>query len=306
MRAILLAVALAACGRADHRAAPVVAVAPAPVTGSVATPAAATDGCALLPFATDIPVAEASGAAMIDTAAGRALLVVSDSGNSGAYNLVDPATGAVREQGALPLAGHTDDVEGLVAIGRGVDARVIGLASNGTLYTWTRTPTGFALVGDPELISDRDEFVCPKRRGNCAKNFEGICLAPVAPASGCVGFAASKEDGHLWCIVTRDGRYQIDPTVSIPITGSDVIADCAFTLDGAAILVGANAFGADRVWRVDDWRTPAAAHVSDVGILGPGFAEVLAIDTGGIVYRFSDMGGAPSLAAKYRCPGLGE
>lgn len=306
MRAILLAVMLVACGRPEHRA-PAVAPAPevarpAPIDAAPIDAAPAATGCAPLPFADRVPLAEASGAVLVDTAAGPALLVVSDSGHGGAYLLLDPETGAVRETGVLPLAGHTDDVEGLTRDG----ARIVGLASNGTVYRWTRTPAGFALDGAPAPISDRDEFVCPRTWGNCRKNFEGICLAPVAPATGCVGFAASKEDGHLWCLVRRGDQLTIDPAVSIPITYGDAIADCAFTPDGAAVLVGANAFGADLVWRVDGWRAPATATVGEVGILGPGFAEVLAVAPGGVVYRLSDLGGAPSLAGKYRCAGLGE
>ncbi|MCE9572047.1 MAG: hypothetical protein K8W52_02705 [Deltaproteobacteria bacterium] len=308
MRAILLAAvlaSLASCGRPEPRAAPPpVVAAPVPVVTIDAAPTATT--CVPLPFADSIPLAEASGAVFLDTVAGRALLVVSDSGNDGAYALLDPGTGAVREQGVLPLAGRTDDVEGLTREGAGDATRIIGLASNGTIYRWARGASGFTLDGDPTLISDRDEFTCPKRRGNCAKNFEGICLAPVAPASGCVGFAASKEDGRLWCLVRRGDRLTIDPAVSIAITSGDAIADCAFTPDGRAVLVGANAFGADQVWRVDGWQTPTTATISDVGMLGPGFAEVLAVDRGGLIYRMSDLGGAPSLTGKYRCEGLGE
>jgi len=112
-----------------------------------------------------------------------------------------------------------------------------------------------------------------------------------------VSYAASKADGHLYCL--RDGV--IDPTTPpIAITRRDALADCAFTPDGREVLAGGNVFAADQVWRVD----PATGARSQLGVLGPGNGEVVLPAAGGIVYRFSDLNDSPSLAAKYRCPAI--
>src|ERR1044071_5661247 len=69
--------------------------------------------CAPLAFAASTPVPEASAAAWLAIDGKPALLVVSDSGNAGAYGLIDPDTGATTETGKLPLSDDvSDDIEG--------------------------------------------------------------------------------------------------------------------------------------------------------------------------------------------------
>ena len=55
----------------------------------------------------------------------------------------------------------------------------------------------------------------------------------------------------------------------------------------------------------DGWADLATAKVVPVVKLGVGFPEVLAV-RGDIVYRMSDLGGAPSLMAKWRCHRLAQ
>src|SRR5690349_6200403 len=69
--------------------------------------------CAPAPFAPVLALPEASGATWLEVDGAPAILVVGDSGTEGAYALVDPASGAIRERGALPLGtGAGDDLEG--------------------------------------------------------------------------------------------------------------------------------------------------------------------------------------------------
>jgi outer membrane protein assembly factor BamB len=268
-------------------------------------------------FAGTAPVPEASGAAWLTISRSRgtdgalSLIVVSDSGNDGAYVILDPDTGAVWESGKLPLGGPGDDLEGAAVRG----GKLYAISSSGWIRVWERDGGGFKLVDGPYPIGPvdldkgkgkkppkSDGMVCPQAKTNCGRNYEGLCLAPETHLgnSPCVGFAAAKADGHLYCLVERDGKLELDRTVpSIEITKPGAMADCAFSDDGT-LLVGSNTFDLNAVYRVDNWRTPGSAKVVDVGSLGPGFAEVIAT-RGDVIYRMSDLGGSPSTMAKFRC-----
>lgn len=265
MRGWIAVLALAGCGNrteAKPQAAP------------------ASSPCEAVPFAKSLPIAEASGAALI----AEGLIVVADSGNHGAYVIVDPANGDLREQGALPLPeGMSDDVEGLAS----PDGKTIsGLTSDGVLLRWSRAADGKGFTLDAHArVSDRTD-----------DNFEGLCLAPHPAAGACDGFAASKADGHLDCL--RGGV--IDRKTTFAITRPDSLADCSFSPDGKTLLAAGNVFTADMVWRVD----PATGAKTDVGPLGPGNGEVVVAGPGGVVYRASDLNTSPSLAGKFRCPAL--
>src|SRR5262245_51315271 len=144
------------------------------------------------------------------------LVVVSDSGNRGAYGVVDPETGATVETGRLPLPAEvTDDLEGAAVRGD----RLYAITSAGWILDWRRDGKGFALaepaypLGPIDLPdtknNDRppsgDGMVCNGRVVNCGRDYEGLCLAPDAalagaPPGACIGFAASKADGHLYCL----------------------------------------------------------------------------------------------------------
>lgn len=316
----LLLSLLAGCGRGDPAPAP----APPPVETSAAVGAPdAGAGCVEQPFAAEIEVPEASGAGWLEVDGAAALVVVGDSGRRGAYAVVDPATGAVRERGLLPLAGPDDDLEGLA--GRG--SLLYAISSPGWIRVFRRAAGGFELVGAPYALGPVDldgpaglgdvppkgrGMVCDRKRTNCGRNYEGLCLAPPEAAAGarCVGFAAAKADGHLYCVHERDGALLVEYADAIKVARPGVIADCAFARDGT-LYVGSNLFDLARVYQVDGWRDPATATVRDLGSLGTGFPEALAVapapggggGAGIDVWRLSDTGGAgPSLAKKYRCP----
>ncbi len=312
---------LAACGKSgDPAGAPA-----AGTSGSAAAPAAGDREmrCELLPFAASTPVPEASAAAWIAISGKPHLLVVGDSGNHGAYGILDPDTGATIETGKLPLSDDaSDDLEGLSAIGD----RFYGLTSSGWIRVWQRRGQGFEQVekayplGPVERgetggkaprgidLTDRkgrdrppdgDGMVCGAHAINCGRNYEGLCLAPAAHAGGCVGFAASKADGHLYCLTEEAGKLAVHRDRAIAITRPGALADCTFGDDGA-VWAASNLFDISRVYRVTHWEDPASAEVELIGPLPIGFPELIAV-RGDVVYRMSDMGVAPSLMARFRC-----
>jgi outer membrane protein assembly factor BamB len=256
-------------------------------------------------------VPEASGAAWLVIDGKLELVVVGDSGNNGAYGIIDPETGATIETGTLPLSdGASDDIEGVSAVGD----QVYGVTSSGWMRVWKRTAKGFELVAGPYPLgpvdlpdtknNDRaprgDGMVCNGRVVNCGRNYEGLCLAPVPkPGAACVGFAASKADGHLYCLTEQAGKLAVHRDHAIAITRPGVLSDCAFSDDGT-LWVGNNLFDLGNVSQVTHWEDPANAKLERVGSLVVGFPETLAV-RGDVVYRMSDMGGSPSLMARYRC-----
>ena len=241
---------------------------------------------------------EASGAAWLDVDGKLALVVVSDSGHDGAYSVIDPESGATRERGKLPLGNASDDIEGLASRG---DA-LYGLTSAGWMRVWKRKGKGFELVDGPYAIGPIDAQsktggkapkgvgnVCPAKLGNCGRNFEGLAMSATA------AYACAKTDGRLYPLVEQNGRFAGDFTTSIAVTKPDAIGDCAFS-DRGVLLVGENWFG--QVYRVD-----LPSTVTPLGQIAVGFPEVIAA-RGDILYRMSDMGGSPSLMAKFRCPAI--
>ena len=132
---------------------------------------------------------------------------------------------------------------------------------------------------------------------NCGNNYEGLCLEPAATAAlgGCAGYAASKATGDLVCLVADgDGRYVAAPERRIHVSGREALAACDLGADGS-VWTGDNLFGRSLVRRVK------GGEVVDSAGLGAGFPEAMALAPDGIIYRFSDTGGGPSLVAKYRC-----
>jgi outer membrane protein assembly factor BamB len=327
----VVAILAAACGKGRDPA----EARPAGSSSAAAPAAGQGMRCELLPFAVSTPVPEASAAAWIAINGRPHLLVVGDSGNHGAYGIIDPDTGATIETGKLPLSDDaSDDLEGLSAIGD----RFYGLTSSGWIRVWRRQGQGFELVenayplgpvehretggGDPDGSAggawgkaprgidlpdrksrdrppDGDGMVCGAHAINCGRNYEGLCLSPAAHTGGCVGFAASKADGHLYCLTEESGKLAVHRDRAIAITRPGALADCTFGDDGA-VWAASNLFDISRVYRVTHWEDPATAQVELIGPLPNGFPELIAV-RGEVVYRMSDMGVAPSLMARFRC-----
>jgi hypothetical protein len=253
--------------------------------------------CEQMPFAESTPVPEASAAAWWKLDGKDVLVAVGDSGQHGAYGVIDPDTGATGEQGALPLGDAGDDLEGLSALGD----RLYGLTSAGWMRVWKRDGDAFALVDGPYAIGD-GKMICDKQRSNCARDYEGLCLRPkpAAGASACAGYAASRTDGALYCLTQAEQGYRVDPARKISIVAhKGVVADCTYD-DAGALWVGNNLFGNAQIYRVDGDAEPEHAKVVPIAQIGLGFPEVVAV-RGDVIWRMSDAGGTPSLMSKFRC-----
>jgi hypothetical protein len=243
------------------------------------------------------------------------LVVAGDSGNHGAYGVIDPDTGKTLEQGQLPLNGSIDsalpsgsaaspgkarlagdDIEGLAARGD----RLFGVTSPGWILEWKRSGSGFALVAGPYALGpvdlpphgglgDKppkgDGMVCDGTRSNCGRNYEGLCLTEHG------GYVASKADGHLYP-VTGDDKLVVERAGAIAVADPGHLADCAY--DAGTLYVGNNLFGLSTVSRVVDGK------VLPIASIGVGFPEVLAV-RGDVFYRMSDTGSTPSMMSKFRC-----
>ena len=300
----------------SHAPAPVAAV-PAPPP----TPRTETQ-CQQLPFADNSPIAEASSGRWATIDGAPAIVIVSDSGNHGAYELLDPATGTAREHGVLQLGtGASDDLEGAST----VDDVLYGLTSSGWVRAWKRDHVNhrFILVDGPYAIGavGKGQPACEGTGINCGLNYEGLCLRPKDSrnrycSSECIGFAAAKATGDLVCITLGDNpdvrqevlpdRLVADLSRTIHITRPQALADCDISPDGKTLWAGSNVFEGGRVFRVDNWQDPAQAKVVPFAYMPIGNAEGLAVDPTGDFYRFSDSNSAPSLQAKFRCSAPGR
>lgn len=306
-RFLLLALVVAGCGKSNEHPAP---EQPAHITPGSA--ALADERCEQLPFADSSIVPEASGAAWLTIAGRPALVVISDSGNHGAYGVVDPDTGETTETGKLPLGAAGEDLEGAAARGE----QLVAVTSSGWIRVWTHDDAAkaFKLVEDayalgPVDLDDRsdgnkpprgDGMVCGARVTNCGRNYEGLCLIDAAHRKGtCVGFVAAKADGKLYCLTEEAGKLVVHHDRSIAVTRPGALADCAFGDDGS-LWAGSNLFDLARVYAVTGWDDPATAKATEYAAIGIGFPETLAV-RGDVFYRMSDTGGSPSLMTKYRC-----
>jgi hypothetical protein len=286
----MFALVVLGCGRSDAPPPPTpVPVAPVADAGRVSD-------CEALPFEPTTPVPEASGAAWLTIDGALRLVVAGDSGNHGAYGLIDPDTGKTLEQGQLPLNGSTDDIEGLASRGD----RLFGVTSPGWILEWKRSGNGFALVTGPNPLGPVDlppkggmgdkppkgnGMVCDGTRTNCGRNYEGLCLTEHG------GYVASKADGHLYPVV-GDDKLVVERAGAIAVADPGQLADCAY--DAGTLYVGNNLFGLSTVSRVVDGK------VLPIASIGVGFPEVLAV-RGDVFYRMSDTGSTPSMMSKFRC-----
>ncbi|HEY4180463.1 MAG TPA: hypothetical protein VGM90_26650, partial [Kofleriaceae bacterium] len=162
---LLLSASLVACGKSREE--PPRPVEPASVPATTASGSASTsasdsptapvpDGCALLPFAETTPIPEASAAPWFTIDGKPMLVVISDSGNDGAYGLVDPETGATTEQGKLPLGDAGDDFEGAGTRTISGVEQLVTLTSAGWVREYRRTKNGFSLVRDAYPLAPKE------------------------------------------------------------------------------------------------------------------------------------------------------
>ena len=260
--------------------------------------------CKRQPFASKIPIAEASGATwMPDTS----LLVIGDSGTDGAFLRLNSADGSVLTKGKLPLdSGASDDLEGLSRIG----STLFGITSSGYMREWEPKGDTFVLSRKSYSIAlkgDTKSVCASAKDSNCGPNYEGLCLLDTAadakPSDDapCVGYAAAKARGSLVCLVRRpDGRLAARPEHTISVAAPKTLSGCHFDPKGR-LWFGNNVFAANTVGLIEGHQHPKSAKITRIGALGLGFAEAIAVGTGGQVFRFSDTTGSPSLLDKYIC-----
>jgi hypothetical protein len=298
---------------ASQAAAPARAASPSPDSAaspspdSAASPSPAStpslQACTAGRFAAQLALPEASGAVWVEASFGLPahLVVVSDSGNHGAFAVIDAASGAELASGRLPLEKKvSDDLEGLARAG-GI---YYALTSGGYVRHFRRTGAArfqLAVPAYPLVGATCDS----PRRGNCGHDFEGLCLADPLRADGCAGFAASRRSGELVCLrADAGGRLRPDLgqriLVSLPMT----LSDCNIGAGGALYAV-TNGFGGNSLMRVQGWREPAGARALPLGGHATGFIEAVAAVPGGGVVRLSDNGGPTSAMFLDSCPQAG-
>lgn len=308
--------------RAAPAAGPATGSASGPATAAAPEPAARAPSpphtCARVPFAVGIPLAEASGATYVPAAQAPYLVVAADSGRKGQIVELDPGSGEVLRAGHLPLdRDASDDLEGLTLVGD----TFYGITSSGWMRHWRRRLPARGKAGAPaearyELSKssypvgpaapsgDVPPLVCKSPRDtNCARNYEGLCLRnPAVPDAHCAGFAASKTDGALYCLVFRgDGTLAIDPSRTIAVTRSEALTGCHFAPDEDLLWVGTNLLGGNRVYAVTGWDDPEKVRIESMGVMGTGFGEAIAVGPERAIYRFSDTATVRSLVDKYIC-----
>jgi hypothetical protein len=251
-----------------------------------------------------VPVPEASGATFVKAGGKRSILVISDSGNSGAGVRVDLDTDEVAPI-TFPLDGlASDDSEGLSL---GPDGVLYGITSSGYIREWTITEDG-TLATKREaypLAPPEGPYVCDDgKSSNCEANFEGLCLSP-QDGGACVGYAASKTKGELLCLTrTAEGLLALGEGPSLPVAGGEALSGCHFTLsEPHRLLAVTNAFGGARVLRIE-----AGAAPQDLGVLGGAFPEAIAVDDHDRVFVFNDLATFTpgSVLLVFDCAGTGK
>ena len=297
VRAARTAIALA-CSLSAASCTPPASTAPEREVPAAATESgAAPTRCQPQPFAEAVDLAEASGAVYVPGAV-PFLLAVGDSGTSGAYAELDAESGTLLGRGRLPLdEGASDDLEGLARIGTVFYA----LTSSGRVRHYERTAEGYRQLRPAYPIGSGKHVCRDPLAINCGPNYEGLCLDPAAaPGPECAGFAASKADGHLYCLVLgKEGLLALDPQRRIQVAREGTLSGCAIGEDGS-LFVGNNLLAANEVAKIANWRQFPAKKQS-LGPLGVGFQEAIASASGGLLFRFSDTARSPSLLSKYRC-----
>lgn len=276
-----------------------------PVSGTPKAPVASKSdwACSVQTFAAAADIAEASGAVVLTTGE---VMVVGDSGTNGSYLLLDPENGSELESGRLPLdRGASDDLEGLAEM----DGRIFAITSSGWIREWTRTKNGFRLAQKSYPLAKWDrqnKLVCRSSTdSNCAQNYEGMCLLKIAPEEGqCAGFAAAKATGRLLCLQYESQgsqmRLRIDPTRVLKVAGPRTLSGCDFDEQGR-LWYGNNFFAANTIGYIENWESFKSPVIRSLGPVGLGFDEAIATGKDGLIYRFSDTTGSPSLLGKYIC-----
>jgi len=316
------------CGRSDPPT-------PAPTPVNVIANAARGSDCEALPFEPTTPVPEASGAAWLTIDGALRLVVAGDSGNHGAYGVIDPDSGKTLEQGQLPLNGSIDsalpsgsaaspgkaglaidsalpsgsaaspgkaglagdDIEGLAARGD----RLFGITSPGWILEWKRSGNGFALVAGPYALGPVD---LPPKGGMGDKPPNGDGMVCDGTRSNCgrnyEGLCLTEHAGYV--ASKADGHlYPVvgDVALAVERAGAIAVADPGHLADCAYDAAGTLYVG-NNLFGLSTVSRVVDGKVLPIASIGVGFPEVLAV-RGDVFYRMSDTGSTPSMMSKFRC-----
>ena len=327
---VVASVASAACGSDERSAAAVSSsgTVPPPPPADASTPIrdatdgtdatsppaqdAAVDAAPKPPFACTsdgafpgvLPVPEASSAAEVELKPGvRELLIVSDSGRSGAALLIALPSGAQRSI-TLPLdAGANDDIEGIAWR----SGKLYALTSSGAVRRFTPDGAGGLTRDQDAYPLGAVPYACADLAAvNCGKNYEGLCLRAPGSTHPCVGYAASKAEGKLYCLTLASNGQLVASTTVPPLSlglPADQLSDCAFgaaTGPAADVLaVTTNVFGFSKTYRVDQ----ATGGLTKLPIASLLNVEAVAIDRDGALYVFDDNSSTTSTSSKATCVG---
>ncbi len=224
----------------------------------------------------------------------------------------------------LPLDdAASDDLEGMAWVSNAGGGRLYTLTSSGALRRFVpdgagglRRDAGAYRIGPAPLSCANLHDI------NCGMDWEGLCLRRVRHDAGrepCAGYAASKAETALYCVVSDDrGHLSIDashPPLKLALRhlpkalqrrlpgGDGVLSDCAFGADpGPAedvLLVTTNIYGISFTYVVDE----ETGTATPLDLVATPSNEALAIDSAGALYAFMDDNGPASPAARFVCTG---
>ncbi len=256
-------------------------------------------------FRASWPIPEASAAAEVELVPGRReLLVVSDSGNKGivlAIPLGQSARPSEPRRFSLPLDATTgDDLEGVAWR----EHALYTLTSAGAVTRFVPDGHGGLVREGPATRIGPPPYSCPKLDGvNCGKNYEGLCLRGAGDTARCVGYAASKEENALYCVVARGADIVVDaakPPLRLALPPR-ALSDCAFGAAGgpasSTLVVTTNVHGGSVSYVVDE----ASGAIARLDVSGHVSNEAIAIDRDGALYQMMDDNHEPSAGSRANC-----
>ena len=253
------------------------------------------------PSLLDVP--EASSAAEVVLRPGaRELLVVSDSGNDGAALAWSIPKGPARAL-RLPLdAAASDDIEGIAW----ANERLYTLTSSGAVRRFAPDSRGGLARDQDAYAVGAAPYICPRLTdSNCGKNYEGLCLRKPGTSKPCAGYAASKAESALYCLVFHGERLAIDPDrppLRVPLS-PNTVSDCAFGAAGGpgeeTLLVATNIFNLSKVYALDE--ETSTLHRVDAPMTPN--TEGVAVDRDGALYVLGDTNTKVSTGRRETCKG---
>ena len=319
----LVSLLLCHCGRADVRvptpvatstpAVTAVTAEPTPRTAPASAPAVRCTRDDTFPSPWKVP--EASAAAEVELRPGvREILVIGDSGRNGAA-MAWSRPGGTRAL-VLPLDDQaSDDLEGMAWQKDDAGAHLVTLTSSGAVRTFVPDGNGGLRAKGETYRIGAPPVSCADLHGiNCGKNWEGLCLRSPAAHARCAGYAASKTETALYCLLRDDrGHLSVDPqrlpvvlTLDRLTSREGVLSDCAFGAPGGpaedVLLVTTNVFGGSETYVVDE----TTGRASPLDVHGTLSNEAIAVDHEGALYAFLDDNGETSAAMRFACLGWGR